>query len=148
VAAARFQRACGLCGTLKRAATGISVIRFRCWYCNKRHAVDDERIGELRTCTCERRIRVPKRNGGPCRVRTPIDYLVEGIVYGGGGALLGLGLGLLIVASVWRFWYRDMWGALILVPVLTLVGFCVGLFGGEAGVNWIGRMIRDQEDNW
>ena len=78
------------------------MIRFRCWYCNKRYAVADERIGTRITCTCERLVRVPKRNGGPCRVRTPIDYLVEAIVYGGGGALLGLGLALLILAAVGR----------------------------------------------
>jgi hypothetical protein len=123
------------------------MIRFRCWYCNKRYAVAHERIGERILCTCERRVRVPKRSGGKCRVRTPIDYLVEGIVYGFGGALLGLGLGLLIMAGLSRallFHSRDGW-LLLIIPGLTLVGFVAGLFGGEAGVNWIGRLIRQQE---
>jgi hypothetical protein len=125
------------------------VIRFRCWYCNKRYTVATERSGERLTCTCKRPLRVPQRSGGPCRVRTPIDYLVEGIVYGGGGALLGLGLGLLILAACWRFLLFDIrHGAWILIPVLTLVGFLVGLFGGEAGVNWIGRLIRAEEEKW
>jgi len=52
------------------------------------------------------------------------------------------------MATLWRFWFLSGRGSWVLIPVLTLVGFCVGLFGGEAGINWIGRMIRDQEDNW
>jgi hypothetical protein len=31
-------------------------------------------------------LRVPKRNGGYCRVKTLVDWMVEAVVYGGGGA--------------------------------------------------------------
>ena len=126
------------------------MIRFRCWYCNERYTVADESIGERITCTCERRVRVPQRSGGPSRSRTPIEYLVERLVYSAGGAFLGLGLGLMIAVAVgYMFSYRSVGGwTLILIPALTIVGFCAGLFGGEAGVNWIGRLIRQQEEDW
>lgn len=128
------------------------MIRFRCWYCNKRYAVKDKRIGERITCTCERQVRVPKKDGGYCRVKTPIDWLVEAIVYGGGGALLGLGLSVLIVALMHRslvYSRHSMFdGTLLLIPALTIPGFLIGLFGGERGINWIGRHIRDVEDEF
>jgi hypothetical protein len=121
------------------------MIRFRCWYCNKRYTVPEERFGERIDCTCERRVRVPRHNGGNCRVRTPLDWLVEALVYGGGGALLGLGLALLILALFrGAILIRVTW---VLIPALTLLGFLAGLFGGERGINWIGRMIRDQENS-
>ena len=121
------------------------MIQFRCWYCNKKYSMSEERIGERLTCTCEQKLRVPKRSGGNCRVKTVIDWLVEAIVYGGGGALLGLGLAILLLSQ--------MRGSSLvtsgpgLIGVFTLVGFVFGLLGGERGINWIGRMIRDQEDN-
>jgi hypothetical protein len=69
-----------------------------------------------------------------------MDWLVEAVVYGGGGALLGLGLALLI-ASRWRSQTLVM----ILVPGLTLAGFLAGALGGESGITWVGRMIRERE---
>jgi hypothetical protein len=120
------------------------MIRFRCWYCNKRYAVPEERIGERLDCTCEQRLRVPRRSGGNCRLRTPIDWLVEALVYGGGGALLGFGLAIMILAMLPLGTPRSGW-FLILIPALALLGLCVGLFGGERGINWIGQMIRDRE---
>jgi hypothetical protein len=117
------------------------MIRFRCWYCNKSYAVTEHRIAERITCTCERPLRVPKRSGGTCRVKTLVDWLVEVVVYGIGGALLGLGLALLILSQ-----FRGASGLIagwVLVAALTLVGFAAGLLGGERGVNWVGRLIRD-----
>jgi hypothetical protein len=35
------------------------------------------------------------------------------------------------------------WG---IIPVLMLIGFLIGTFGGEAGVNLIGGMIRARQD--
>jgi hypothetical protein len=34
----------------------------------------------------------------------------------------------------------------MLVAGLTVVGFLAGTLGGERGVNWIGRMIREREN--
>ena len=67
------------------------MIAFRCWYCGKRYAVAEARVGERLTCTCRHPLRVPKRNGGNSRVKTATDWLVEVLVYGGGGAFLGGG---------------------------------------------------------
>jgi hypothetical protein len=120
------------------------MISFRCWFCNKAYAVKESRVGERIRCSCGRPLRVPKRTGGNSRARTPSDWLIEGLVYGGGGAFLGFGLSLLLLmpvrgmATLVQFW--------LLVPTLTLLGFLVGLFGGEPAINWIGRIIRDREE--
>jgi hypothetical protein len=120
------------------------MINFRCWYCNRRYTKAEDRIGEGFTCSCERPLRVPARDGGSCRVRSLADWLVEAAVYGGCGAVLGLGLALLLLRYVyvgpWWFWYEWM-----MIGGFVLVGFLAGLFGGEAGINWVGRMIRDNE---
>jgi hypothetical protein len=80
---------------------------------------------------------------GNSRVKTAVDRLVEAIVYGGGGALLGFCLGVVIVAPIVRW---DVFGvSLGLTPFLTLFGSLLGLLGGEAGVNWIGRQIRERQ---
>ncbi len=120
------------------------MIDFRCWYCSKRYVVPERRIGERFDCACKNLLRVPKRNDGNCRVKKAADWLVEAVVYGGGGAFLGLGLGLLIL-SHWRplVGLLDGW---VFVAGLAAVGFLAGLFGGERGVNWVGRRIRDREN--
>lgn len=128
------------------------MIAFRCWYCGKRYAVAEARVGELVPCTCRHTLRVPKRNGGNSRVKTPTDWLVEVLVYGGGGAFLGCGLAFLILSQVPRFLGRGAAGigslrtAWALVGGLTLLGFLFGALAGERGINWIGRMIRARED--
>ena len=117
------------------------MIQFRCWYCNKRFNLSEQRIGERITCTCKNVLRVPKYDNGYCRVKTLVDWLVEGLVYGGCGAILGLGLALLLLrgfAIVYISW--------VIIPVLMLMGFLAGLFGGERGINWLGEMIRGQEN--
>jgi hypothetical protein len=118
------------------------MIRFRCWYCNKAYSVVDERIGERITCTCKHLLRVPRRHNGYCRVKSPTDWLVEALVYGLGGALLGLGLGFLMMGEAVAAGPKR--GGIILAAMI-LTGFLAGTFGGERGINWIGRMIRDQE---
>jgi hypothetical protein len=126
------------------------MIAFRCWYCNKRYSVADSRVGERINCTCRYTLRVPRRNGGNSRVKAPTDWLVEVVVYGGGGALLGCGLAFLILSQLPRLMGRGS-GLLevgwALVGGLTLLGFLFGTFGGERGVNWVGRMIRDREES-
>jgi hypothetical protein len=121
------------------------MINFRCWYCNRRYTKTEDRIGEQLTCSCERRLRVPARDGGNCRVRSLADWLVEAAVYGGGGALLGFGLAVLLLRWVYVGSAMWLWYEWSLIAGLVLVGFLAGLFGGEAGVNWVGRMIRDHE---
>jgi hypothetical protein len=116
------------------------MIQFRCWFCNKGYAVPEKRAGERLTCSCKRLLRIPRQSGGNSRARTATDWLVEGLVYGGGGALLGFGLSLLIVSRVRTFGYGWM-----VIVACTAMGFLAGLFGGERGVNFIGRMIRDRE---
>src|SRR5215813_9178245 len=102
----------------------------------------EAKVGETFACTCKQTLRVPRESGGRCRVKTPVDWLVELLIYGGGGGLLGLGLGLVIASRIW-WWGRG--GAWSIVVVTTLVGLLLGTFGGERGVNWVGSMIRDHE---
>ena len=128
--------------TSRRSTLDVSVIKFRCWYCHRRYSMSEERIGKRFTCSCERLLRVPRRDGGNCRVKSLVDWLVEAIVYGGGGALLGLGLALLIL-SQWRFGIPRAGGYFVLGATLT--GFLAGTLGGERGVTWLGNWIRDRE---
>jgi hypothetical protein len=126
------------------------MIQFRCWYCNKRYAKRDDQVGQQFTCSCQSPLRVPRVSGGNCKVKTLADWGIEAVVYGGGGALLGLGLAVLILSRV-RIGDRVVGGAsfhtaaAILVG-LTLVGFLAGLFGGEPGINWLGQWIRNREN--
>jgi hypothetical protein len=116
------------------------MIQFRCWYCNKGYMTPERRIGEEITCTCKRQLRVPKKSGGKCRVKTLTDWIVEFVVYGGFGGLFGLGLGFFAARG-------PSMARLVIIIAATLGGFCIGAFGGEPGINWIGRMIRNREDN-
>jgi hypothetical protein len=121
------------------------MILFRCWYCHKRYTMPERRVGERFACTCKYPLRVPKRNGGACRVKTLTDWLVEAVVYGGGGALLGFGLAVLILSQL-RFRAIFMDG-MAFTAALTGVGFLFGLLGGERGINWIGGIIREREEH-
>jgi hypothetical protein len=118
------------------------MIEFRCWYCDKYFKVLEHRMGEHVTCMCKSVLRVPKTSGGNCRVKTVIDWLVETVIHGGGGAVLGLILAFMIVSQ-----FGGQWEALLgFIPALSLIGFLAGLLMGERGVNWLGQMIREQEN--
>src|SRR5262249_26066119 len=121
------------------------MIQFRCWYCSRRYSKPEQQVGQRFRCSCERLLRVPKRSGGGCRVKTAVDWLVEALVYGGGGALLGFGLALVILSQVRGF--ATTRSGLILVAGLALFGVLVGLLGGERGINWVGQLIRERENN-
>lgn len=116
------------------------MIDFRCWYCNKRYMKPDAQAGGRFACSCKHTLKVPRRSGGNCRVKRPHEWVIEAVVYGGGGALLGFGLGVLIVSRM-GFFRQTAYT----LAALTIAGFLFGTFGGERGVNWIGRMIRDRE---
>ena len=74
------------------------------------------------------------------RARPPGEWLIEFVIYGFGGAVLGFLLGLLMLRAV-----RGTSGVLM-VAGLTVAGFLLGGFGGEPAVNWVGRMIREREE--
>src|SRR5262245_10370439 len=116
------------------------MIHFECWYCGRSYLVAERRTGERLVCGCGHRIRIPKRSGGNCRDRTLSDWLIECVVYGGGGGLLGFLLALLAITRI-PFLSRATGGRNLLL-VCTLVGFLLGTLTGEAGINWIGRLIR------
>jgi hypothetical protein len=121
----------------------MSSISFRCWFCNRGYSVAAERVGEAMTCSaCQSPLRVPHRSGGNSKRHTLVNWLIESLVYGGGGAVLGFGLALVLLAQTGLGLVRGRW--MILVG-LTATGFLVGLLGGERGINWIGQMIRDRQ---
>ena len=78
----------------------MAMIHFRCWYCGRNFAVAKARAGERLTCgSCQSRLRVPRASGGNSRSRSLVDFLVEAVVYGGGGALRRLPAGGRVVSS-------------------------------------------------
>jgi hypothetical protein len=121
------------------------IIRFRCWYCNRKHVAGWDQVGQRRVCHCGERYRVPRSPGISWRNKTILDRFLEFAVYGGGCALLGFGVGLLIAA---RFFLRRalFLEAGILVGGLTLAGLMLGGLLGEFGVNWLGSLLRHEED--
>jgi hypothetical protein len=124
------------------------MITFRCWYCGRRFAVADDRIGERLSCTCKHMLKVPKRSGGRSKVHRPVDWLIESVVYGGGGAILGASLALLLLFQTPLFVAGGRWrvGG-VLIGGLAAAGFLLGVLGGERGINWVGRMIRSREED-
>lgn len=136
----------GVTGTVAMSTSGgRKTIQFRCWYCNKRYAVAENRARQLIDCTCQRRLRVPRRSGGSSRYRTPLDWFLEITLYGGGGALLGFGLAVLILSQALRV-VRAPYVTWAIISTFTLAGLLVGIIGRERGVEWIGRIIRNRED--
>jgi hypothetical protein len=117
------------------------MIQFQCPRCGKSYSVIESRIGQRLTCSCGQFLKVPKRSGGRAGYRTWGDIGIEFVVYGGGGALLGFLLGVLIVAP-FGFGIRRFWGVILAV---TLAGFLIGGLGGERGITWIGKKIRERE---
>ena len=122
------------------------MIHCRCWYCDKSYMMAEARAGERVDCKCGRAFRVPKTSGTAGRVRGAADWAVEILVYGGGGAALGCGLGLVIVTQIFGRLGVRLGLGWELVAVTTVAGLLAGTFGGERGVNWLGRLIRARED--
>jgi hypothetical protein len=122
------------------------MIQFRCWYCNRRFAKSEDQIGQSLVCSCKQRLRVPKKSGGSSRNRTVGEWAIEFAVYGGGGGILGFFLAIVILSQMARFRFGLGIGGWGLVLTLTAIGLILGGFGGERGINWIGRQIRNRED--
>ncbi len=122
----------------------MSTLGFRCWYCERLYRVEGSAAGEVRRCGCGSKYRVPRANGGDSRYRTLTDRLVEAVVYGGGGAIIGFGLSLLVLRLF--FITRSGYGfALQLILVCTVGGLLAGLLLGEAGITMLGRWARARE---
>lgn len=117
------------------------MILFRCSACGKCYGVPEKRIGERRDCTCGQRQKVPRRSGRSAKYRTWADFLVETLVYGLGGGVLGFCLGALIV-SQFGLGLRRSW---VILAGLAAGGLLFGGLGGERAINWIGQKIRDRE---
>jgi hypothetical protein len=122
----------------------VEKIRFRCWKCHHKYVVASQRIGKQITCTCGETIRVPKRDGGKCRIKTPLDWIIEFVLCAGGGAAIGFVLGMLIVSQLFRGFYSYSFSFTI-IGGLTCGGGLIGLFGGEKAIDWLGDQIRKHE---
>jgi len=120
------------------------MIGFRCWYCSRLIRVEVAAAGEVRRCGCGSRFRVPAGDGGDSRYRTLTDRLVELVVYGGGGALLGFGLALLLLRFVFIA-TRNFWLSSQIMLACMLIGLLAGALLGEAGVTMVGGWIRTRE---
>lgn len=117
------------------------MIQFRCWFCNRSYIKPDDAIGTRFVCGCGRRARVPKRSNGSSKVRSLQDWLIESVVYGGAGALIGFVLSIAIFSRI----------PLVRRPseitvALTAFGLLLGVLFGERGINWIGQKLRDREN--
>jgi hypothetical protein len=118
------------------------MIKFRCPYCRRSYLVSEEKIGEKRQCGCGETLRVPRRSGGSARHRTVGQRLIEIFVYGFGGAFLGFLLGMMPLYTLGRYSFRLGWQIGLYVAV---AGFLIGALGGEKGIDWIGRKLRDRD---
>ncbi len=116
------------------------MIQFRCWYCNRTHVRPDEHVGQRFACGCGRRAKVPKRSGGSSKVRSPLDWVIESVVYGGTGALIGFVLAIAIFARI-----PLVRRPLEVTIALTVFGLLAGALFGERGINWLGQKLRDRE---
>jgi hypothetical protein len=101
----------------------------------------DEQVGTRFECGCGRRVKVPRKSAGSSKVRSLLDWLIESVVYGGAGALVGFVLSVMIFARI----------PLVRRPIevtlaVTAFGLLVGALFGERGINWIGQKLRDREN--
>lgn len=123
-------------------------IHFRCWYCNRKLSARSDRVGARRVCNCGSRYRVPSEEGIAPRDKTPLDWLLEFVIYGFGGGFFGFLIGSLILRCT--YWgIRPVPARLLLVAVPTAIGFLAGGLFGERGINWIGSLVsRIYEDDY
>lgn len=119
------------------------MIEFRCWYCNKKYLVPEDRIGQRRRCRCGRRIKVPRYDGGSSRARTLGEWLIEAGIYGGGLSLLCMA----VACGLAGRGFGPRLVSVYFVLICGTVGFLAGAFGGERVIDWVGQRIRNWEDD-
>lgn len=119
------------------------MIEYRCWYCNKNYLVSESRIGERKRCTCSRWIKVPRYSGGSSRSRKFWEFVIEGTVYGGGLAIFCMMLAVLLGRRAFGLSPAYFW----FIGGCGMFGFLAGLFGGERVIDWVGRRIRNWEED-
>ena len=117
------------------------MITFRCWFCSRAYAKPADQARRRFECGCGRRVKVPKRSGGSSKVRSLLDWLIEALVYGGTGALIGFVLSIAIFARI-----PIVRRPLEVTLAFTAFGLLVGTLFGERGINWIGQKLRDREN--
>ncbi|AWM40267.1 hypothetical protein GobsT_12730 [Gemmata obscuriglobus] len=117
------------------------MIHFRCWFCNRAFVKPDEQVGARFECGCGRRVKVPKRSGGASRSLSPLDRLLEALVYGGAGALIGFALSVAVLSRLVVFRRPAE-----VIAAATVLGFVTGTVFGERGINWLGQKLRDREN--
>jgi hypothetical protein len=113
-------------------------IRFRCWYCNRKHVAGWDQVGERRVCNCGERYRVPRRAGIARRDKRLLDWVLEFVIYGGGGGFLG---GLFGVVILSRARTRSWEVMALVIGGLACFGFLAGALFGERGINWLGEQF-------
>jgi DNA-directed RNA polymerase subunit RPC12/RpoP len=116
------------------------MIHFRCWFCNRAFLMDADRTGaRLRCRNCGARLKVPREAGGSSKYTSVTDRVVESLVYGGAGAVIGFVVWLLTfgrIPGVRRRWE--------ILAALVGFGLVVGVVFGERGIGWIGQKFRDR----
>lgn len=117
------------------------MIQFRCWFCNRAYLKPAEAARSRFRCGCGRRVRVPRRSGGSSKARSPLDWLIESVVYGGAGALIGFVLAVAIFSRI-----PLLRRPLEVTIAATALGFLAGALFGERGINWLGQKLRDREN--
>jgi hypothetical protein len=121
------------------------MIHFRCPSCGRRHARAETQAGQRFACACQETLRVPRNPGQSPLYRSWGDRALVFVIYAGGGGVLGFFLGVGILLS-WLYWFDlPAIAGWPLILTTTVVGLLAGGLSGEAGVNWIGRMIRSHE---
>jgi hypothetical protein len=116
------------------------MIRYRCWFCNRAYLTPFARAGTRFRCSCGRPVRVPRRSGRSSKGFSLGDWLIESLVYGAAGALIGFGLWFAIFGRVPVVRRRSE-----LLIGLTVAGLLAGVLFGERGIDWLGRRLRDRE---
>ncbi|HEY7308452.1 MAG TPA: hypothetical protein VH643_03720 [Gemmataceae bacterium] len=119
------------------------LIRFRCWYCNRKHVAGWDQVGVKRVCNCGERYRVPRNPGIAWRDKNVLDRLLEFAIYGSGGAFL-CGLPALMILRLVRTCSFE--AILLVLAAVLCFGFLIGALFGERGINWIGSLFRDDSD--
>ena len=119
-------------------------VRYRCWYCNREYDSPIEKIRQILKCSCGRQLRVPRKKNGSSKYLSLRERVIEFVAYGVSGALL---FGLLGYFLFFRFGGIGIRPGRVIgiLDFSLMMGLICGL-GGERVVNWIGRILREREN--